>query len=326
MGTIGGFAAWFSLAFKSAFALVGIGIFATLLSPGFTELQTKLVAIFFCIVFTAINIRGAKHTGKTQIVLVIGLLSLLVFYIVVGFFFIHPSNFDNFAPHGFNSIFSTAGLIFISFGGLTKICSVAEECKKPGRNIPLGMFLSWGIISLLYLLVIFVTIGVMNPETLKETLTPISDGAGVFGGNALRIVISIGAFLAFISTANAGIMAASRYPLGMSRDKLLPPVFQKISSKFGTPYVAILFTGTFILAVFILLKLELLVKVASSVLILLYIFANLTLILFRESKIFTYRPKFYSPLYPYLQIFGILTGLFLLIEMGSSVIFLTLIR
>jgi len=56
MGTIGGFAAWFSLAFKSAFALVGIGVFATLLTPGFTEMQTKLVAVFFCIVFTAINI------------------------------------------------------------------------------------------------------------------------------------------------------------------------------------------------------------------------------------------------------------------------------
>ena len=41
--------------------------------------------------FTIINIRGVKHTGKTQIALVVGLLSLLVFYIVVGFFFIKPS-------------------------------------------------------------------------------------------------------------------------------------------------------------------------------------------------------------------------------------------
>jgi len=161
MGTIGGFAAWFSLAFKSAFALVGIGVFAVLLNPGFTEMQMKLVAVFFCIIFTIINIRGVKHTGKTQIFLVIGLLALLVLYVVAGFFFIQPSHFSNFAPYGFSSIFSTAGLIFVSFGGLTKVCSVAEECKKPGRNIPLGMFLSWGIISLLYILVIFVTIGIV---------------------------------------------------------------------------------------------------------------------------------------------------------------------
>ena len=78
MGTIGGFAAWFSLAFKSAFALVGIGVFAILLNPGFTIMQIKLIAILFCVLFTIINIRGVKHTGKTQIILVMGLLVLLV--------------------------------------------------------------------------------------------------------------------------------------------------------------------------------------------------------------------------------------------------------
>jgi amino acid transporter len=119
MGTIGGFAAWFSLAFKSAFALVGIGVFAILLIPGFSELQIKIVAVFFCILFTILNIVGVKHTGKTQIALIAGLLSLLTFYIIVGSIFIQPTNFTNFAPFGFGSIFSTAGLIFLSFGGLT---------------------------------------------------------------------------------------------------------------------------------------------------------------------------------------------------------------
>jgi mannitol/fructose-specific phosphotransferase system IIA component (Ntr-type) len=73
------------------------------------------------------------------------------------------------------------------------------------------------------------------------------------------------------------------------------------------------------------LNLELLVKVASSVLILLYIFANLSVILFRESKILSYKPKFHSPFYPYLQILGILGGGFLLIEMGAFIVFLTTI-
>jgi len=118
-------------------------------------------------------------------------------------------------------------------------------------------------------------------------------------------------------------MTASRYPLGMSRDKLLPQGFQKISSKFKTPYVSILFTGFFIILAVLFLKLELLVKIASSILILLYIVANLTVILFRESKISSYRPKFHSPFYPCLQILGILGGGFLLIEMGTFIVFLT---
>jgi APA family basic amino acid/polyamine antiporter len=315
MGTIGGFAAWFSLAFKSAFALVGIGVFTTLLSPGFTELQTKLVAVFFCIVFTAINIRGTKHTGKTQIVLVLGLISLLVFYIVVGFFFINTSNFDNFAPHGFNSIFSTAGLIFISFGGLTKICSVAEECKKPGRNIPLGMFLSWGIISLLYFLVIFVTIGIVEPTLLGESFTPISLGAGTFLGEIGIAIMAIAAILAFISTANAGLLAASRDPMAMGKDRLLPSSFAKVSKR-GTPTFSILFTSVFMILVILFLDLESLVKTASTLKILLFLFVIFSLIIMRESKIRNYRPKFRSPFYPWVQLAGAVGLIFLLIEMG----------
>ena len=79
------------------------------------------------------------------------------------------------------------------------------------------------------------------------------------------------------------------------------------------------------LTVILFLRLELLVKIASSILILLYIFANLTLILFRESKILSYKPKFYSPFYPYPQILGILGGIFLLIEMGTFIIIIMMV-
>jgi len=222
-------------------------------------------------------------------------------------------------------VFATASFVFISFGGLTKVVALAEEVKNPGRNLPLGMILALVVTSIVYAVVIFVTVGVLNLEFLKSDLTPISDGAGAFGGEIFKIIISVGAFLAFISTANAGIMTASRYPLGMSRDNLLPHSFQKISTRFKTPYVSILFTGAFMVLAILFLRLELLVKVASSVLILLYIFANLTLILFRESKIISYRPKFYAPFYPYMQILGVLGGGFLLIEMGSFIVFLTMI-
>lgn len=320
-GTIAGLSAWFSLSLKGAFALLGMGAYLTT----FTHLPIHIIAVICCLFFIILNLVGVKEAGFLQVLLVLGLIGILLCYIFLGVKNIKPDNFSPFFSGGVNSVFTTASFVFISYGGLTKIAALAEETKNPGKNIPLGMISSLTIISILYAAVLIVTIGVMNPQTLKSTLTPISDGAYVFGGNVFKIVISVAAFLAFISTANAGIMAASRYPLGMSRDRILPAVFQKVSSRFGVPYVAILVTGLFMLAVILLLKLELLVKVASSVLIILYIFANLTLILFRESKILSYRPKFYSPLYPFIQILGILAGFFLLIEMGSSIIFLTLI-
>jgi len=317
MGPIGGFAAWFSLAFKSAFALLGIGIFAVLLNPFFDPFQIKLIAVFFCVIFAVINLFGVKETGKTQVFLVLGLLSILIVYVIIGLFFVQPDHFTDFAPEGYGSVFSTAGLIFISFGGLTKISSVAEEVKKPGRNIPLGMFLSWGIITLLYVLVVFVTVGVVNPSLLGSANTPITLGAEsipVLGGIG-GIFISIAAILAFVSTANAGLLASSRGPMAMAKDHLLPKVFFKMSKR-GTPVFSVLFTTIFMIVVILFLDLEGLVKTASTLKILLFILVIFSLIIMRESNIRNYRPKFSSPFYPWLHIMGVIGLVALIIGMG----------
>jgi len=321
IGTVAGFSTWFSLSLKGAFALIGMGAYLSLI----TYIPINIIALVCCVFFIILNLLGVKEAGRFQVYLVLGLLGILLAYVIMGMQTVEYGNLSPFFTKGLTPVLATASFVFISYGGLTKVAALAEETRNPGRNLPLAMILSIGVTAILYAAVIFVTIGVLDPIDLAQSLTPISDGAGVFGGNLLTIVISIGAFLAFISTANAGIMTASRYPLGMSRDKLLPVKFQKISSRFRTPYIAILFTGSFMVLAILCLKLEMLVKVASSVLILLYIFANLTLILFRESKILSYRPKFHAPLYPYLQILGILGGLFLLIEMGTLIVFMTMI-
>lgn len=318
LGTVAGFSTWFSLCLKGAFALIGMGAYLSLITP----IRLEVIAFVCCLFFIFLNLIGVKKAGKFQVLLVIVLLSVLLYYIILGSRAIVPANFSPFFIGGLSPMLATASFVFISYGGFNTVIALAEETKNPGRNLPLGLILSLIATSIFYTLVIFVTIGVSDPESLRGTLTPISDGAGVFGGDIFRTIISIGAFLAFISTANSGIMTASRYPLGMSRDKLLPPILQKISLRFRTPYVAILLTGFFMVSI-LFLRLELLVKIASSILILLYIFANLTVILFRESKIASYRPKFHSPFYPYLQILGILGGFFLLMEMGTFILFLT---
>ena len=321
LGTMAGFSTWFSLSLKGAFALIGMGAYLSLI----TNIPINIIALICCVFFIILNLLGVREAGRFQVYLVLGLLSILLVYIIWGMQAVNYGNFTPFFSRGFNPVLATASFVFISYGGLTKVAALAEETKNPGKNLPLGMILSIAVTAILYAAVIFVTIGVLEPSDLSRSLTPISNGASAFGGSFLTIVISIGAFLAFISTANAGIMTASRYPLGMSRDKLLPTTFQKISSKFRTPYIAILFTGAFMVSAILFLKLELLVKVASSVLIVLYIFANLTLVLFRESKIVSYKPRFRAPLYPYLQVLGILGGIFLLIEMGTLIVFMTMI-
>lgn len=319
LGTIAGLSAWFSLSLKGAFALLGMGTYLTLV----TNIPLNIIAFWLCLFFVVLNLLGVKEAGRFQVLIVLALLGILLGYIIFGISSINVKNFSPFFSKGPIATVATASFVFISFGGLTKVAALAEEVKNPGRNIPLALMLSLLVISIVYGLVIFVTIGVMNPGNLETTLTPISDAAVIFGGNFFKILISVAAFLAFISTANSAIMTASRYPLGMSRDKLFPPLFEKVSSRFKTPYVSILFTGLFMISAILLLKLDILVKVASSILILLFISANATLILFRESKLLSYRPKFLSPFYPYIQVLGIVGGIFLLIEMGTFIMSLT---
>jgi len=311
LGTVDGLITWFSLSLKSAFALVGMAAFTLLL----VNINIHIIAVSLCIIFIFINLIGIKEAGRIQVILVVGLLVLLSLYVVRGLPAINIRNFEPFAPNGLGAIFSTAGFVFVSYGGLLKVAAIAEEVKNPGRTIPLGMILSFLVISIFYILVVFVTTGVLGAAELDHSLTPISDGATVFMGSWGRIALSVAAILAFVSTANAGIMAASRYPLALSRDGLLPEFLRKINVRFKTPHISILITGVFMLAA-LFLKLDILVKTASSVLILTYLFSCLSVIIMRESHLQNYQPRFRAPLYPWIQVIGILGFGFLLFKMG----------
>ncbi|MDP6491052.1 MAG: amino acid permease [Kiritimatiellia bacterium] len=313
MGTVDGLITWFSVSLKSAFALVGMAAFMGALAQA---IDIRIVALLLCVFFVGLNIFGIEGAALVQRWLVVGLLAILGIYIVRGMPAIDVANFEPFAPHGLMPVLSTAGLVFISFGGLVKVAAIAEEVKQPARTVPLGMMLSLGVVSLLYFLVVFVTSGTLGGEKLDASLTPISDGARVFLGTPGVVLLSIAAILAFISTANAGIMAASRYPVALSRDRLLPTVFATINSRFHTPHVSLIFTGGF-MVIALFLKLSILVKVASSVLILTFLFSCLSVIIMRESRLQNYRPQFRSPLYPWVQIIGIVGCLLLLVGMGT---------
>lgn len=322
-GTFGGMASWFSLSLKSAFALVGMAAFVELIHPSLTPTQMKVIAVGFCLFFTVLNILSVKATGRLQIVLVFGLFAALIFYVLGGVGSVHVVRYSPFSPFGLGSVFATAGLVFVSFGGLTKIASVAEEVKNPGRNIPLGMFAAFILVSLAYIAVVFVTVGLLDRERLAGSLTPISLGAGVIMGTFGVVVMAVAALLAFVSTANAGILSASRSPMAMSRDQLLPGSLQKINSRFGTPHISILLTGAFMVSMILFLSLEDLVKTASTLKLILFMFVNVAVVIMRQAKMPSYRPMFRSPLCPWLQIAGAVAYVFLIVEMGAVPLLIT---
>ena len=322
-GTIGGFASWFSLSLKSAFSLVGIGAFATLINPQITGWQIKLIAAGCCVLFTIFNLVSVKVTGKIQIFLVMLLIGSLVLYISRGSMLLDIHKYTPFMRDGRHGLFAAVGMVLISFGGLTKVASVAEEIRNPGKSIPYGMIGGYCVTILLYGLTIFVTVGLLDNSEFAGSLTPVSTGGYKIFGAAGRTVMAFAAMLAFISTANAGILAASRFPMAMSRDSLLPKSLAKVSKRYNTPHFSIISTGAFILAVILFLDLEVLVKVASSMKIILFLSSILACIIMRESKILNYKPTFVSPLYPWLHIAGVMGCGFLLYQMGNIALLAT---
>jgi amino acid transporter/mannitol/fructose-specific phosphotransferase system IIA component (Ntr-type) len=320
-GTFAGLANWFSIALKSAFALVGIGAFALLIWPDMSIWQVKSIAIGACLVFIILNILSVKETGRAQIVLVAILLACLAAFLVFGLAAsLRPaasdvSPFVGFMDRGLLHILGTVGVVFVSFGGLTKVASVAGEVRRPGRNIPAGMFAAAITVTLVYVGAVFVTVGTVKGETLSGNLTPLSLAAQAFMGRPGVILLSLAAMLAFITTANAGILAASRNPMAMSRDGLLPEIMQRVSKRFGTPHVSVLLTGAFMVAVIAILDIADLVKAASTMMLVLFLMVNGAVIIMRGSKIQNYRPLYRAPFYPWLQLTGIAVYLFLIIDM-----------
>jgi len=323
-GLFGGLAGWFSLALKSAFAVVGMAVLIELIvETQMVVWHPKAIAAICCLAFMALNIVSVKHTGRFQVLLVGVLLAILAFFVISGSRAVEAARYTGFLAKGWPVVLSTAGLVFISFGGLTKVASIAEEVKQPGKNLPLGMILAWFIVTLFYIGVIVITVGVIDGKELIGNLMPISLAASKFMGQPGFVLLSLAAIAAFVTTANGGILAASRSPLAMSRDQLLPPLLARINSRFKTPHFSILLTGGFMITAIIFLDIESLVKTASTLMIILFILVNASVIIMRESRIQSYRPKFRSPLYPYIHIFAIIVYSVLIIDMGKIPLLIT---
>jgi len=223
LGTITGFLAWAAILLKSAFAIFGISeVFYS-----YTGLEHIVTGLVFCLLFTGLNIAGAKKATTFQSALVLSMITLLVIFIGFGFPEIETSRFTPFIDNGINQIFAGTAFVFVTFGGLIQVANVSEEVKNPKRNMPLGIIASVLVVTIVYTLVTYVISGTLEPDNFRESLSPVADSAELFMGQTGYIIITIASLLAFVSTANAGIMAAARYPLALSRDKLMP---QRLSS------------------------------------------------------------------------------------------------
>jgi len=314
-GTISGIGLWLSLLLKSSFALVGLGSYFVIAS-GVTSIPIEYFSIMFLILIVILNIMGVKKVGNIQIIIVIislfGLLSLLF----VGIPKISSEKLNLFLSNGEYGLISTIALVYMSYAGVSKIAAIAGETKNPSKDLPRAMLLSLLIITIIYISISYLLVSNISITYLSNDYKPLHSLANNLGGELFAYIISIIAVITLVSMANSGVLASSRFPFAMSIDKLLPLTLSKLHPRFLTPIYSIILTG-FVMG-FIVTSLDIIkiVKLASAFKVAMFVSVNFCVIILRETSVQWYKPTYKSPFYPYVQIFGILSGMFLLFFLG----------
>ncbi|MEM7397160.1 MAG: APC family permease, partial [Verrucomicrobiota bacterium] len=291
---------------------VGIGAYLTLV---FKSVPTLPLMLGVAVVLGLFNLREVKAAAGLQVVLVTVLLGILVWFIFRGMFEVQTVYFSGFFDEGFDVVFATAGMVFVSYLGVSKIASVSEEVKNPERVIPMAMFMALATAVLLYILGMVVMVGILAPDALSGEKRPVAVAAQQFLGPTGVYIIIVAALFAFISVANAAIMSGSRYPLAMSRDEIFPEWLGRLNRR-GVPAYSVGLTVGCIILVLLVFGATKIAKLASAFQLLLFALNCLAVIIMRESKIDSYDPGFRVPLYPWLPIVGFLAPLLLISQMG----------
>ncbi|ELY46034.1 amino acid permease [Natronorubrum tibetense] len=353
-GSISGMGDWIGLAFASAFYAIGFGGYlADLLDgvvvpiPGLGEFallptivlgplvlsDIQIGAVIAGIVFVGVNYIGAKETGGIQTAIVTLLLGILTVFAIVGFF-----SFDwgtvtadgSYTPEGAGAILPGAALVFVSYLGYAKIATIGEELKNPGRNLPIAIIGSVGIVMVIYTILVGLLMGLIpHEEFFLETVenAPMTYAAEIVFDYQIPVFgfeipllgvgvtsITLAALLATASSANASILASARINFAMGRDKIVTPKLNEIHPKFATPYRSIAVTGGMILVFIIALgeTVEILSSAASVLHLVVYALINASLIVFRETNPPEYDPDFEVPFYPLTPIAGFVLSLALI--------------
>jgi basic amino acid/polyamine antiporter, APA family len=259
---------------------------------------------------TLLNIKGTKESGSFQVIVTLAKVALLLWFVAGGISHVDTQEVIDKFSTDFLMIGSTAAMVFITFFGFSAIAASAGEVKNPTKTIPRAIFISMGIVTVLYSAVVLVVVAADLSEYSEAAM---GRAAQAFLGSAGGMVIVAGAIFSMIAASNATIMAGSRVALAMSQMGHLPKEIGTINPISRTPVVAIVLVGAAIGMFTMILPLEELAHFADCVLLVALCLVNAALIGHRRKFPHIERP-FKVPLVPLLPVLGIVANIYLLTQ------------
>src|SRR3982750_1568417 len=266
-------------------------------------IAVNLPALLIVAAVTWLLIYGIRESARTNNVIVITKVSVVVFVIAFGAFLIHPANWHPFVPTGFGGVMSGAAIVFFAFIGFDAVSTTAEETKNPQRDMPIGIIASLIICTLLYVLMAAVITG-MGIYT-----TYFGDSAAVATAFAgwpwAQALISAGALAGLTSVILVFQLGQPRIFMAMARDGLLPEYFARVHHRFRTPYITTIWTGVAVGGVAMLTDIGSLADLTNIGTLFAFILVCLGVIILRRKDAGRHRP-FRVPMVPLFPLLGVL--------------------
>jgi len=231
---------WISNAGLAIAIIGGLSVFFPALNSN--PVLSVVVALSFIWVFTWINSKGIKESGRIQVITTVLKLLPLVFIILIGAFFFSLDNFPGFnltRESHFATIPVVAALTLYAFLGIESASIPAENIKNPEKTVPKATMLGTIISTCVYILGTVVLFGVLPVEELQNSAAPFAEAGEIIGGKYAGYFVAGGAVIAAVGALNGWTLLVGQLPMAAAKDKMFPRIFKK-ENKNGVPYLGLI--------------------------------------------------------------------------------------
>jgi APA family basic amino acid/polyamine antiporter len=209
----------------------------------------NLLAIGVVAALSVLLVRGVRASARATAVMVAIKLAVLGLFVFVGIHFIKPENWQPFAPNGFGGIAAGAAIIFFAYIGFDAVSTCAEETRRPGRDLPIGILGSLLVSTVIYVIVAVVFTGLVPFPTLRslnaaEQAEPLTVALRHVGRSDTIVgLVAFGSVVAHTAVLLVFQLGQARIFMAMARDGLLPGALARVHPRFRTPHVATIIIG-----------------------------------------------------------------------------------
>jgi basic amino acid/polyamine antiporter, APA family len=284
-----------------------------------TEIGFNLPAFVIALVITAILVVGIKESARFNAGIVAIKVGVVLFVIGLGIHYVNFSNWGHdwstFAPNGTTGILKAAGYIFFAYIGFDAVSTTAQECKKPQRDLPIGIMASLLICTVLYILVAGVLTGMVRWQDVNIE-APIAEAFLDRGLSVASHVVTLGALAGLTSVMLVMLLGQTRVLYAMANDGLLPKkFFGAVHPKFRTPYKNTILVGILAAIVGSVTPIQIIGNMVNIGTLLAFVIVCIAVMVLRRTNPQQPRP-FRTPWVPVVPILGILINGLMMYSLG----------